>query len=429
MNKLLPVFVCLLAASARGAEVSRESSIRETSLTIGHGWAVVRELRSFSLNEGEQEVVFEGIPPEADLSSLVVRSRRVPLEVLECRRDSAPRSAAAKDPDVRWVRGQGFAGGAAADDRATPVVCRIRSPIRWEGMGIDVSYVIEGFDWSAVYQVAVRGEQAEEKEPVSVDLFGLARVENMTSRSFRDARVRLAGGRAIDVPNPAEGPGFLSLDEDSPLADLWRGKPRDPEPEFEYDIPQSLNLPAHAVSDVVLIRTVRTPATRIYTMTAEDFPPVSEDRDSPLRKRIVLKNISANRMGIALPPGRVQVFLGSMRTKLLQEGYFERTPVNGTIRIDLGLADDVRGMRMPGRSSDPVAGYFEQTFLITVRNQRDADVVCEIDEKPPVILEWNVVSATSPYTESAHRLKFNLPVKTRTEEIVEYELRIRQPEL
>ena len=118
MNKLLPVFVCLLAASARGAEVSRESSIRETSLTIGHGWAIVRELRSFSLNEGEQEVVFEGIPPEADLSSLVVRSRRVPLEVLECRRDSAPRSSAAKGPDVRWVRGQGFAGGAAAVDRA-----------------------------------------------------------------------------------------------------------------------------------------------------------------------------------------------------------------------------------------------------------------------------------------------------------------------
>ena len=84
---------------------------------------------------------------------------------------------------------------------------------------------------------------------------------------------------------------------------------------------------------------------------------------------------------------------------------------------------------MAGRSSDPLVGYFEQNFLITVRNQRDVDIVCEIDEKPPVILEWSVVSATRACSESGHRLRFNVEVKARTEEIIEYKLRIRQPEL
>jgi hypothetical protein len=429
MNKALPVFLCLLAATAGNAELSAEPSIRSTSLTIGHGWAVVRELRSIALREGEQEILLEGIPPEADLSSLVVRSQRVPLELLECHRKSVSADAVRQGSDVRWTSGKGFAGAAAPDDQSGPVVCFIRSPMNWEGMGLDVSYVINGFDWSAIYQVAVRGEQAEEKEPVSVDLSGLVRIENKTSRSFANAKVLLAGGRARESISPSAGPGFLSLDEDSPLADLWREQPREPKPEFEYDIPQSVSLNAHTATDVVLVRTVRTPATRIYTMVAEDFPPVSEDRDSPLRKRIVLKNISANRMGIALPPGRVQVFLGSQRSRLLQEGFFERTPVNGTIRIDLGLAEDVRGMRMAGRSSDPLVGYFEQSFLVTVRNQRDSDIVCEIDEKPPVILEWNVVSSTSNYSESGHRLSFNIAVRARAEEIIEYKLRIRQPEL
>lgn len=429
MKKFLPMVFCLFAAMAGIAETSGDSTIRSTSLTIGHGWAVVRELRSFTLKEGEQEVLLQGIPAEADLSSLVVRSRRVPLELLECRRQSVSADTVRQGSDVRWISGQGFAGPAAPDDQAGPVLCRIRSPIEWKGIGLDVSYVIQGFDWSAIYQVAVRGEQAEEKEPVSVDLSGLVRIENRTSRSFANAKIGLAGGRAREAVNPSEGPGFLSLDEDSPLAGLWREKKDEPEPEFEYEIPQSVNLSAQSASDVVLIRTVRTPATRIYTMVAEDFPPVSEDRDRPLRKRIVLKNISANRMGIALPPGRVQVFLGGLRSKLLQEGFFERTPVNGTIRIDLGLAEDVRGMRMVGKSSDPLVGYFEQIFLVTVRNQRDADIVCEIDEKPPVIIEWNVVSATNPYSESGHRLKFNVEIKARTEEIIEYKLRIRQPEL
>jgi hypothetical protein len=429
MNKALPVFLFFLAASAGGAQVSGESSIRATSLTVGHGWGVVRELRTFTLKAGEQEVLLEGIPQEADLSSLVVRSRRVPLELLDCRRQRASAKEGGQGGDLRWSSRTGFAGAAAPDDPSAPVVCRIRSPIDWDGMGLDVSYVIHGFDWSAIYQVAVRGEQTEEKEPVSVDLSGLVRIENKTSRSFADAQVRLAGGRTREVADPAADPGFLTLDEDSPLADLWREKPREPKPEFEYEIPQSVSLNAHTASGVVLIRTVRTPASRIYTMAAEDFPPVSEDRDGPLRKRIVLKNIAANRMGIPLPPGRVQVFLGSMRSKLLQEGFFERTPVNGTIRIDLGLAEDVRGMRMAGRASDPLVGYFEQSFLVTVRNQRDSDIVCEIDEKPPVSLEWNVVSATSSYVESSHRLRFNVALKTRTEDIIEYKLRIRQPEL
>lgn len=429
MNKVMPGFLCLLALTVGAAELSAESSIRSTSLTIGHGWAVVRELRLFTLKGGEQEVLLEGIPPEADLSSLVVRSRRVPLELLECRRPSSSANAAQQGSDVRWVSGKGFAGTVAPDNECGPVICRIRSPVGWNGMGLEISYVIQGFDWSGIYQVAVRGEQAEEKEPVSVDLSGLVRIENKTSQSFAKAKVWLAGGRTREALKSAEDPGFLSLDEDNPLADLWREKPREPTPEFEYDIPQIVSLNAHTASDVVLIRTVRTPAARVYTMVAEDFPPVSEDRDSPLRKRIVFGNISANRMGIALPPGHVQVFLGGQRSRLLQEGFFERTPVNETIRIDLGLAEDVRGMRMAGRSSDPLVGYFEQSFLITIRNQRNADIVCEIDEKPPVILEWSVVSATNPYNESAHRLRFNVAVKARAEEIIEYKLRIRQPEL
>ena len=427
MNKALPLVLCLLAGSAGNAELSADSSIRSTSLTIGHGWACVRELRSLTLTLGEQDILLEGIPPEADLSSLVLHSWRVPLELLECHREIP--DPVRQGPDVRWIAGKGFAGGTEAADQSGPVVCRIRSPTGWKGMGVDVSYVMNGFDWSVAYQVAVRGDQAEENEPVSVDLSGLVRIENKTSRSFADAKVWLAGGRSREEPKPAEDPGFLSLDEDSPLADLWREKPREQKPEFDYEIPRSVDLNAHEATDVVLIRTLRTPATRIYTMAAEDFPPVSEDRDGPLRKKIVFRNISANRMGIALPPGTVQVFLGSLRSKLLQEGAFERTPVNGSIRIDLGLAEDVRGMRIAGKASDPVAGYFERTFLVVVRNHRETDIMCEIDEKPPVTLEWDVVNATRPCTESGHRLGFNVEIKARAEEIIEYKLRIRQPEL
>ncbi len=426
MIKVAPLVLCFLACSAGYAERSAESSIRGTSLTIGHGWACVRELRSLTLSAGEQEVVLEGIPPEADLSTLVLHSWRAPIEVLECRRQRPV--AARQGAVVRWSAGKGFADDSEGRDPPGPVVCLVRSLTDWTGRGVDVFYVMTGFDWSASYQVVVRGDPEDDREPLSVDLSGLVRIENRTSRSFANADVRLAGGASHDKPDFANGPGFLSLDEESPLADLWRKQPKERKPEFDYRVPRKVDLKACAETDVALIRTARTPATRLYTLTAEEFAPASEDRDAPLRKRIVFRNISANRMGVALPPGRVQIYLGSLRGRLLQQAYFERTPVNGTIQIDLGLAEDVRGLRIAGKASDPVAGYFERTFLVVVRNHRETDIPCEIDEKPPVILEWDVINATRPFTESGHRLRFNVEIRARMEEIIEYKLRIRQPE-
>ena len=408
------------------------SLLRGTHLCIGRDHAVVRERRTVIVPAGEGEFTLDGIPPEAELSSLVLRSRRVAVELLEWRREGPAAAGTGADPSlavsadgsrVTWARGE----GAPAAGAASSVRCRASSPVENRPMDVEVSYVLPGMGWSASYQVGVRGEEKGETEPVSVDLTGLVRIENCTSQAFEDATVLLVG--APGLPAPPKDPGFPMVDEESPLADLWRPMPPEPATEFEYALPDRVTVPARGGTDVVLVRTLRTPAARLYRMAAEDFPVGVEGKDAPLRKVLAVRNTAGNRMGMSLPPGKVQVFLGGMRTHLLQEAWFQRTPPNGEIRIDLGAAGDVRGLRVAGGRTPEVAGYFEQVFVLSLGNRLDAAIRAEVDEKPPLSLEWDIVSATKPYREEDRRLVFETEIGPRGQETIEYRLRIRRPGL
>lgn len=421
--------VCLggcLAAAAGG--VLAEDSVR---LTIGQGWAVVSETRFVDLREGEQEFVVADLPAQADLSSLVVRSRRLPLDLLEWERvgsssGPAPEGAIRAEGDaVTW---RPDSPGPAAEPGGLPISvrCRLSSPARVRGLDVEIGYRTLGMGWSAFYQVTVRGEEKDEKEPVSVDLSGVLRIRNGTGRTYSDAVIRIVGGDKRESAGGSEDVGFLLLDDDSPLADRWKGMEPGEEPEFEYAPPRRADVAARSETDIPVVRASRMPASRLYTMTAEDFPLGPPVETRPLRKWIVFRNSAANGLGIPMPPGRVQVFLGSARSQLLEEAWFERSPADGEIRIDLGLPGDVVGSRREaGRTA--IAGGHEEVYEIGIRNLRASDIRVEVDEKPPPRLEWSVNSSTAPYHESGQRLRFSPSLEAGAEETLRYALRVSQP--
>jgi hypothetical protein len=423
------VAALLVAISARAAEIG------ETSLVVGQGWALVRELRYFSLREGEQEMLLDDIPVEADLSSLVVHSRLIPLEVLEWRRTSGDSglpldpslSITADGSSVHWRPADaGASESAETPSRSTagPVLCRIKSPGTWKRAGIHVTYVVRDMGWTAAYQVSVRGEQAGDREPISVDLSGNVRLDNNCGRTFSNASVRLVG---LEQPGELKQkePGFLMLNEDSPLADLWRQQQEGRGAENEYFLPNRVTIKARNRTEAALVRTIRTPASRIHLLTSEDVP--EGGREHPLRKFISFNNTPENKMGFPLPPGPVEIFIGGMRSHFLQEGWISHTPANEAIRIDLGFANDVRARRGSRGKSPPVAGYFEEIFGISIVNMRDAEVRVEVDEKPPLNLEWDVIRAGKAYTETGKRLKFISTIGPGGSDDFEYRLKVRQP--
>ena len=295
---------------------------------------------------------------------------------------------------------------------------------------MDVIYRVAGFDWSCSYQIRIRGEQADEKEPISVDILGWAKIVNPCNRSFDRATVRLIGP---DVGEGARGyqkqPGFLSLDEFNPLADLWREEPPEVPVEYEYEVQEKSRIPANSDIQLVLVDARRNPAEQIHFMDSEGYPLSRAGRDAPLKKIIVFENSGRQGLGIPLPAGSAEIYTGGGRTHLQQDAWIPHTSAGGEIRIDLGIEPGVRGLRQTVGRTPLVSGYYQETFRIMVKNRMDRLVRVEIDEKPPVNLEWSVVRASHSYKLDAHRILFSPDVEAENDLQLEYRLRIRQPGL
>ena len=118
-----------------------------------------------------------------------------------------------------------------------------------------------------------------------------------------------------------------------------------------------------------------------------------------------------------------------MRNQLLQDAAFPHTAPEKEIRVDLGLSSNVKGSRRFVKKTQALDGIVEETYRISVINQRDNDILVEVNERPPVRLEWFVTRATKPYEMQSQRLLFTPEIKARETLNIDYDLRVKQPEL
>jgi hypothetical protein len=389
----------------------------------------VRETRIVELKRGKQDVGLRGIPAEADLSSLALRARRVSIRLTEWSRerpaiDTMGGGASFEmDPstgDLHWEPGS--ATRPVADGAPAGLVrCRVESPVAGK-RPVQVTYLVKGFEWDAGYQVVLRGDLANDAEPVSVDLLGTVGIRNPTARAYENAALLLVARGEPENAVPPDELGFLMLDE-GPLADPWLGDATAESTSYTYRVPGRADIAASAQTDVSLVRALRTPADRLYVMNAERFP-LDVGAMKPLRKYVSFRYRAAD-IGYALPPGAARIFLGTRRAHLLQEGRLPRTAIDGEIRVDLGDEEAVRGMRRTTGLFPALEGFREEGFEVVVRNRRNSEVLIRIEEEPPLQLEWHVVQANEKHRVVDGRLRFEPRIEPVSEKRIFYRLRIR----
>jgi hypothetical protein len=367
-------------------------------IVVSQSGAVIQETREFDLKLGEQDITLTELPGAVDLTSLVVRSGRIPLHILNWRR-TAP------DSDT--------------------VACRITSPVKGRRR-LELSYRVAGMSWDVQYQVNVRGEQ-EAADVVSVDVQGIIRIINSLPRAFEQAGIRLVGDKetaAAARPPAAPGPGRVDVGDEEAFGHLVEppapAKPR----QFAVNLAHPVNLAAGAPTEIMLVNTVRTPADRLYVIRSEQYP-LGESLPRPLRKYIVFKHTSEP--GVTLPPGPVRIHIGSARRLYLQDGWLPLTEPGGEIRLDLGLDPEVTGFRRSRGRSDLRDDYYEEAIEVVVQNNLSRPIRLEIDEKPPVRLKWTVRRANQPYETFEQRLYFRPRIEPRSEINVYYRLGVVRP--
>jgi len=414
---------CSLAAPVGAQDVSRPVSTR---LIVGHEVSTMREEHEVNFVQRERTLWLD-LPSAVDLATVWAGDAEQAVRLLDVRRTPPPQPAF----DGVWSLTGAVPRRAEASSQVQgPLAIRLISAAA-RPRRVEVHYQVPGLSWEAHYELTIRGDINNHLEPLSLDMEARLHVSNALDRAVRADRLLLRGPaeRPADADALQRAPGFLMLDDDSPLADRWRpGPPPQREPQLYSLVEEGTVLPPGQVVGLRVASARRMATERLYTMDSERMPLGSPDGRRPLRQWMVIRNEARAGLGMPLPAGTARISAGSGRSPVRQDAVLGHTPAGGLIRVDLGDAPGVTGSRRSlGRTRD-VGGIVQETIELRVANGLDSAVRVELSERPPVPLAWDMVRSSRPYELVARRLRYELQLAPREEVVVSYTVRLSEPE-
>lgn len=416
----------LWCAAAGAADLEQTARPQQTSVMIGEGFAVLRDEYRPSFSRTEETLLLE-LPAEVDPATLFVGDARGSVTWLETRW-IAP-EVPAFDGTLDLTR----PGVVRTNERAPRAASRVECVLRADTprpRSVWATYHVSNLSWRAYYDLTIRGDISNQLEPLSLDLEGRYFLSNGLARAISASQVQVRGPGRISAiaPSPARDPGILLLDEESPLADRWR--PREPLPDVPqlYTVPGDATLPAGEVTAVRFASARRIPTERLYAMEGEQIPIGSLAIWKPLQGLLSFRNDRRVGLGLPLPPGIALISSGVGRGSIRQEAMLDHTSAGGAIRVHLGAASGVQGARRSlGRARGP-SGFMEETIELWVTNSLASAIRVEISERPPAPLAWDMVRSSRSYEILNRRLRYDLEVDPQSATMINYTVRLTEPE-
>ncbi len=394
-----------------------------TRLMVGLGSSVIVEEHEIAFPSRETRVRMR-VPAGVDPASFTIIDPAGRARVVETR---WPAPAPPTTPADAVVFGLPAPAARAGADRVVEALIRSTDT---RARVMEAIYTTDALDWRARYELTVRGDIANHLEPLSADLEGRYFISNGLARTFANARILVRGPDTLDTARepPMAARGFLALDPDSPLADLWRPRPPPARTPQLYAVPDTVTLPGGDVTAVRFASARRVSAERFFVFDGEQIATPAAGAPRPLHQHLSLRNERRVGLGAPLPPGWVTVIAGVGRASIRQLAQLNHTPAGGLIRVDLGPVPEVAGARRSLGRTRAKTGFTEETIELRIVNLLPSAVRVEIVERPPAPLAWDVVRCSRPYEVVSRRILMELNVPPRSEERISYTVRLTEPE-
>lgn len=408
------------------------------NVTIYSDLALVEELRTLALSQGEHDYLLEDLPKGILPDSVLFRPLK-DIEILE--QEFLPaqeltgwqllQSAVGQEIEITVARGlvpKTYRGTLLSVEdgivlqevtgriqiikdfsevslahlsgyRKTPALrWRIQSNRSGEIPG-NLSYLTEGLGWSAQYTGILNEAETQMK------LQSWVTVHNTSGRDYKSAKLTLIAGelRRVAPPPPAPTPRAV------PLAAQEKVVETKPAFEYhEYQFPYRTTLKDKQTLQLSFLKADAIAVSKHYVYEASVLPQV--------RVEIRFMNEKSQGLGIALPAGVVRLYKESAGAlHLLGEDSLGHTPLGEKIALVPGMAFDLKAERV--LKDRQVVGrdelgreLYRDTYEITLRNQKDSDVVIEVKERLQGV--WKIVSAEPSYEKlDASTVLFTVTVK------------------
>lgn len=292
----------------------------------------------------------------------------------------------------------------------------------------EVSYLANRVTWKADYVAVVN------KDETKVDITGWVTLDNRSGATYEDAQLQLIAGDVRRVKERRSGHN----DEDRFV--LYSLDVREPqfqeEAFFEYHLytlqgsttvrdKETKQMTLLSASDVRVRRRLVYDCGRQEQRQSNFYGNEGEIQRGKVNVVLELLNSQENNMGMPLPKGKVRVYKADERGNLqfLGEDLIDHTPRNETARFYIGDAFDVVGDRKCTDSRSISSNVTEQTFEISIRNRKNNSTEVSVVER--FTTDWEILQSSHTYHQlDARTVEFRLTVEPDSEDKITYNVRL-----
>jgi len=453
----LPVLFLLAGASATFAA--------DPALTIYNGgYAVVRETLPIDLKAGVNQVSFAGATAQVEPDSVILRdvAGKAEFQILEQSYRNDPVSQAMllslfEGQTLEFVRHEpnkpdlvipgkvvrsGFVPGGRFVEPIIEVDGKLQFLLpgqpRFPSLGTDnilkptlswklnsasagkisaeVAYLSKGFTWEASYNL-VATDQSD-----LLDVVGWVTMNNQSGMTFADAKLKLMAGDVHRVVDAGIQPfGGVTMAGGARAMDaVVTEKSFD---EFHlYTLGNPVTLRDKETKQVEFVRATGVKAERVYV-----YDGAYQGGAGKVQVYREFKNTEANKLGLALPKGKVRFYSqdADRQLEFVGENEIDHTPKNELIRVLTGNSFDLVGEhRMTNESEDGANRVVVQTFEIKVRNRKKEPAEIRVREHAHRSNTWTLTAQSQAHEKKdAHTFEFRVPLKPEEEKVITYTIR------
>jgi hypothetical protein len=287
----------------------------------------------------------------------------------------------------------------------------------------EVTYTTEAIGWKADYTAILNADDN------ALDFSGWVTIDNTSGAGYKDATLKLIAGnvRRIQPPLPRVmgGYGLVQME-------MAAKAPAFEEKSFMeyhmYTLGRKSTINNNQVKQIEFIEPAEgVKAKKVYVYERTGWWWQSGRNANPEKGKVNIKiefeNKKENKLGIALPKGKVRVFKKDQADNSLQfvgEDNIDHTPKDEKLSVYIGDAFDIVAERTMTDFKEQFGRHFA-TQKVEIRNRKAEAVTVFVDELMPYYDDWKIENSSLKWEKrAAFVVRFTVEVKPDSPAVVEY---------
>ena len=276
-----------------------------------------------------------------------------------------------------------------------------------------VTYTTEQINWKADYSAVLSEDET------SLDFSGWVTIDNKSGATYRDAALKLIAGDVRRITPPQMPVYRMPM-----AAEMMEAKGGFEEKAFMeyhmYTLGRKSTINNNQVKQIEFI----TPAPGVAAKKL--FIYNRQENPEKMQVKIEFENTEENKLGIALPNGKVRVFKKDPADENLEfvgEDEIDHTPRKEKLSLYIGNAFDI----VPEyKLIDSKQGYRTrtETHQVELRNRKDTPIEVCVDEKFMQWANWEVLEKSHDFEKyDAYTARFKVKIAADSTETIKYIVR------